>query len=266
MSHLLEPCLASLVPSPAAETERGARRSACRTSSAAFDTLETTFFSEGDALSTAAAPGDAWDEATVNVRNTGHKLTAGLLGWSAAGLAVFGLCALAAWKLAGRNPSPPPAQAPAPVAALSPAPLPPATPAELSVPAPATVAAAAVPAEVEPGTSAEVDACQAAFARNRRKDVLSSCGRAFAANPQSTAIAVMLAKTEFDRGRFRPALDWARKAVALDESQADAYVFLGGAEQALGHTAAAKTAYQRYLTLAPRGRYAGDVRAVVASL
>jgi tetratricopeptide (TPR) repeat protein len=76
----------------------------------------------------------------------------------------------------------------------------------------------------------------------------------------------MLAKTEFERGRSRPAFAWASKAIALDANQADAYVFLGGAEQALGHRAAAKTAYQRYLQLSPRGRYAADLRAILGSL
>ena len=76
----------------------------------------------------------------------------------------------------------------------------------------------------------------------------------------------MLAKTELDRGRARQALDWAKQAVALDEKQADADVILGGAEQAIGHPAAAKFAYQRYLQLAPKGRYAADLRAVLGSL
>jgi len=76
----------------------------------------------------------------------------------------------------------------------------------------------------------------------------------------------MLAKTEFNRGRSRQALDWAKKAVAIDENHADAYVFLGGAEQAVGHAAAAKTAYQRYLQLSPRGRFAAELRIVLRSL
>jgi Tfp pilus assembly protein PilF len=96
--------------------------------------------------------------------------------------------------------------------------------------------------------------------------VLSACAQAFADNPKSAEIAVMLAKTELDRGRARQALDWAKQAVALDEKQADAYVILGGAQQAIGHPAAAKFAYQRYLQLAPKGRYAADLRAVLGSL
>ena len=46
----------------------------------------------------------------------------------------------------------------------------------------------------------------------------------------------------------------------------DAYVFVGGAEQSAGHRKAAKEAYKHYLQLAPGGRYAADLRAIVGSL
>lgn len=118
-----------------------------------------------------------------------------------------------------------------------------------------------------PGTSSPVvESCRKAFQDRRAKDVLQTCALAFAQDPRSADVAVMLAKTEFDRGRSRQALDWAKKAVAIDENHADAYVYMGGAEQAAGHSAAAKSAYKRYLQLAPRGRFAADLRAVLLSL
>jgi tetratricopeptide (TPR) repeat protein len=262
MSHLPEPRLAAPTPSAPSPGERGRHLSVCRASPSAFDTLETAFFCEGDALSTAAAPGDAWDEKTADVPRASRRRTR-LLAWSAAGLAGFALCALGAWRIDRARQPRPVADLPPPVAPVIAAP----------APAPRAAATVVVPRipEAEPpkfaaATDEASDACQAAFARNQRKQVLASCARAFAANPQSPAIAVMLAKTELDRGHFRPALDWAKKALALDENQADAYVFVGGAEQALGNAPAAKTAYKRYLALAPKGRYASDVRAVVTSL
>jgi Flp pilus assembly protein TadD len=149
-------------------------------------------------------------------------------------------------------------------------------PPAVAVPAPAAspyptsppqAAAGATLAQPEPvADRGALDACQDAYGRGRRKQVLSACAQAFADNPKSAEIAVMLAKTELDRGRARQALDWAKQAVALDEKQADAYVILGGAQQAIGHPAAAKFAYQRYLQLAPKGRYAADLRAVLGSL
>jgi tetratricopeptide (TPR) repeat protein len=111
-----------------------------------------------------------------------------------------------------------------------------------------------------------MDLCKKAFDQRRYKEILSKCADAVAENPQSADPAVMLAKTEFDRGRVVQALDWAKKAIAADADRADAYVFLGGAEQAAGHNAAAKAAYKRYLQLAPQGRYAGDLRSVLSTL
>jgi predicted TPR repeat methyltransferase len=62
------------------------------------------------------------------------------------------------------------------------------------------------------------------------------------------------------------ALAWGKKAIAADANAADAYVFIGGAEQTAGHGKAAKEAYQHYLQLAPKGRYAADIRAIVGAL
>jgi hypothetical protein len=110
-----------------------------------------------------------------------------------------------------------------------------------------------------------MDECKKAFDRHRSKDVLAKCAEAFTGDPSSADAAVMLAKTELDRGRTQQALDWAQKAIAIDADRADAYAFLGSAEQVAGHAAAAKAAYKRYLQLAPQGRYAADLRAVLAA-
>jgi hypothetical protein len=159
------------------------------------------------------------------------------------------------------SPAPSPASAPT-VGPNQPSPAP--TPADARTPPSLELAPAGVVAGLAPG---EIDeACKTAYQRHRGKDVLVKCAEAFAADPRSADAAVMLAKTEFDRGRAAQALDWAKKAIAIDADRADAYVFLGGAEQAAGHKAAAKVAYQRYLKLAPQGRYASDLRAVLGSL
>jgi tetratricopeptide (TPR) repeat protein len=136
-----------------------------------------------------------------------------------------------------------------------------------SVPAPAAsaVAPSPPPAEAPDGDDLRV-ACKRAVQQHRAKDVLATCGQAFATTPQSADIAVILARTEFDRGRSSQAMTWAKKAVAIDPDASDAYVFIGSAEQNAGHSQPAKAAYQHYLQLAPRGRYAADLRAVLKSL
>jgi hypothetical protein len=108
--------------------------------------------------------------------------------------------------------------------------------------------------------------CRKAFGQRRYKDVRDSCARAFDAKPDAAELAALIAETEFDRGRALAGLSWARKAIAANPNLADAYVFIGSAEQQSRHVQAAKTAYLKYLELAPKGRYARDVRAVVRGL
>lgn len=108
--------------------------------------------------------------------------------------------------------------------------------------------------------------CQSAFDRKRYKDVIDNCSRAFEAKPHAAQLAAYVAEVEFNRGRPAQALSWAQKAASANPSLPDAYVFIGGAEQQSGHAQAAKVAYLKYLQLAPNGRFASDLRAVVRGL
>jgi hypothetical protein len=190
------------------------------------------------------------------------------------------------------NPAPAagtPAPAAEPVAvAANPSENPPSAATDNQAVVPAPTQAAAVVAAVAPAEAAEAkplladtkvapeadapDAqarCAKAMQSKRTKDVLATCPDALAADPAAPAavdIAVMLAKIEFDRGRVAQASMWSKKALAADPNAADAYVFLGGAEQTAGHGKAAKEAYKRYLQLAPTGRYAADLRAIVGGM
>ena len=109
-------------------------------------------------------------------------------------------------------------------------------------------------------------ACSKAIADKQRNRILTTCEAALAANPRAVEFAVALAKTEFDRGRIAQAFEWSKKAIAADPDVPEPYVFIGEAEQNAGHKRAAKDAYLRYLRLAPSGRYAADLRAVLHSL
>jgi tetratricopeptide (TPR) repeat protein len=246
-----------------------------------FSSLEAGFFKEGDDLSNWQPALDESNEPT-RVHKSHPRF---VRNWPLAGAAI-GLACVAGFVLLARAhreaafkvaeptpevavaatppaviPTAPPAEA---VAEISPLPAAPAPAAEHQAPSPSQAAAGAVP-EAKPQEDAFA-ACRKAFDQHRAKDVLATCPQAIDATPQSAELAVILAKTEFERGRARQALDWAKKAVALDAERAEAYVYLGGAEQVAGRTAAAKAAYKRYLQLAPQGRHAADLRAVLANL
>jgi len=172
---------------------------------------------------------------------------------------------------------------PAPAAVMAaPAPVPSETPTQGAPPAtePAKAPAPADPVEAAPapeaappvakapaeGAGEAVSRCHRAMTDRRNKEILAACAEAFAAEPGAADIAVALARAELDRGRTGLALTWAKQAVAVNPEIAESYVIIGEAEQAGGHKKAAKEAYQHYLRLAPNGRYAADLRAVVRSL
>lgn len=254
-------------------------------------TVEDHFFKQGvdsevHARFEAHAALDDWSKRTRRVRlaATGGITAVGLL---AIGLLIWGgpdaegPATVAVVSPASAAPPAPPAPipvaAPAPVAAVAPVAAPPPPPAAVVPPAQAPAApavaapVAAAPVAAAPVAAAGDDAaaleqsCRDAFGRKKYKDILDSCGRAFDARPTAADLAVLVAETELDRGRAASALTWARKAVAVDPNLADAYVFIGTAEQQAGHAQAARTAYLKYLELAPTGRYAQDLKAIVGN-
>jgi tetratricopeptide (TPR) repeat protein len=157
----------------------------------------------------------------------------------------------------------PPSAAPVPVA-IAPAPTPPS--AEPAAVAEATGIPVAERAAQAAAASGAGERCQQAMRGKRNKDILAFCTVAFAEDAGNADVAVALAKVELDRGRFLQAYAWSKKAIAINPESAEAYVFAGGAEQSRGHGKAAKEAYLHYLRLAPAGRYAAELRAIVGSL
>jgi CheY-like chemotaxis protein/tetratricopeptide (TPR) repeat protein len=116
--------------------------------------------------------------------------------------------------------------------------------------------------------AAALDRCRKLGASSRTKPtlVLSACQAANQLDPNASDIMVILARVELDRGNAPEARSWAKKAVELKADLAEAYVYLGGAEQEAGNSSEAKAAYKKYLELAPTGRYARDLRAVLDNL
>jgi len=108
--------------------------------------------------------------------------------------------------------------------------------------------------------------CQRAYKRRRYDQIVLSCSEALQSRPGQAPLMAMIAHAELDRGRVKASISWAQKAVNADPELADAYVFLGGAQQQLGDVAAARSAYEAYLRLEPRGPFAPDLRVILKNL
>jgi tetratricopeptide (TPR) repeat protein len=95
---------------------------------------------------------------------------------------------------------------------------------------------------------------------------VAACEPVLAADPNAADVMVMMAETELNRGKLKESRDWAEKALAVEASIPEPYVIIGQAEQQARHNKEAKAAYEKYLELAPTGKYAADVRAILPKL
>jgi tetratricopeptide (TPR) repeat protein len=265
-----------------------------------FDTFETDFFQQGDDSASIAVEVERFDDLEEAGRRKRHFLSRGsLMSFAMVTSCMAVVVCVALWR-SNSHDSAPAAVAPSPAAvsvvqaavpapALVVVPNQPATaepvavqtepalgpPAKSeAVPAPTPLPAVVAKAEAEPTVAASEqspaddarDHCKKAIGDRRNREILAVCPTAFTADPGAADVAVALAKIEFERGRSARAHAWGKKAIAANPQAADAYVFVGGAEQNIGHNKAAKEAYKQYLRLAPSGRYAADLRAIVESL
>ncbi len=133
-----------------------------------------------------------------------------------------------------------------------------------SLPVSAAPAQAPVPQAPADGNASSAR-CRDALASRDLPAITQSCERALDLDTTLATPILEMARHELDRGNIKAAATWARRVLAADDRLADAYLIVGVAEQEASHASAAKTAYWRYLELAPKGRYARDVRSSLAA-
>jgi hypothetical protein len=138
-------------------------------------------------------------------------------------------------------------------------------------PAPVAVAAKAeapAPAPVAVAPKADTPKAEAPVAVAPKAETKAEAPKAEAPKPAAPEAAqlVALARKQLDRGAVKKALGNATRAAELDPNQAEAYLIIGVAQQQNERTADARSAYQRYLALAPKGAYASEIRSVLRAL
>jgi cytochrome c-type biogenesis protein CcmH/NrfG len=111
--------------------------------------------------------------------------------------------------------------------------------------------------------AAALATCNEAYEDHVWPIATDACARAAELRPRDPALAMKVAQAFHARGRYADAGGWARRALALDGVDPEALVILAHAERRAGHAGAARTAYRRYLVLAPRGWHAAEARAAV---
>ena len=84
--------------------------------------------------------------------------------------------------------------------------------------------------------------------------------------PDSDEALVALANALLEAGIADRAATYAAQAIQKNPQNPDAFLVEGAVQQQLGHPAQAKSAYERYLELAPHGQFAPDIRHILRSL
>jgi tetratricopeptide (TPR) repeat protein len=153
-----------------------------------------------------------------------------------------------------------------------------AAPVAMAPPAEPASAKPAAPVAREPGPSAlsaavqvaprakandagvPVEGCDTSTRSGLWRRSSAACARAFAADPKNASLALAVAQAEHAHAHLDEAAQWARRALALDPDAAEAYVIIARADAEHGRDGDARTAYQRYLEIAPRGWHKAEAR------
>jgi hypothetical protein len=230
--------------------------------SGSHDEVERSFFAAGLSEEALAAASERERE-----QETLRRATSGRANRGALVVAALGACAVLGL---GVLPKHRPVPAVASAAPRAPRPALPAVVARAAVApvaafAPATSITPTAPLAPAPSREAETSCDQLLHEGGKFAAVKATCGEAFAQAPNA-GLAVKVAREALERERYADAQHWAKKAIAIDQQQGEAFLTLGSAEQGLGHVDRARLAYARYLELEPDGPHAEDVRAVIDQL
>lgn len=134
----------------------------------------------------------------------------------------------------------------------------------------ATMPSTSVPEETADGDAGryarQLKLGDALSARAEHMRSIKAYKAALAINPSGVAAHLGLGNAYYEIDALDAALVHLEKARALSPADPQVYVLLGAAYQSANRTADAVDAYERYLQLAPSGRFARDVRGILKRL
>ncbi|MCS6915856.1 MAG: response regulator [Myxococcales bacterium] len=118
----------------------------------------------------------------------------------------------------------------------------------------------------EPSSDVLVEQARTAYRHGSLRRSNQLLARVLAQSPDRADALALQALIALGEGKEARAADLARRALAIDDRVAEAHLVLGTVDQANERLAGAREHYERYLSLAPRGEMADEVRAVLRRL
>ena len=133
-------------------------------------------------------------------------------------------------------------------------------------PPPAEQPSIAPPPSAAEGYDALLKEGQSLLGRGQAGKAFKVLEQAIEVNPNGDEALVALANIQLERGAAGKAAGIADRAIAINPQNAEAYLVRGAVFQQHNKTGEARAAYQRYLKLAPHGKFAGELREILPSL
>lgn len=109
-------------------------------------------------------------------------------------------------------------------------------------------------------------AARLAIAQTPPEEDKSLATPVFSFNPVQSDVEIAIGDQYFSKGNYTAALSRYDAATKWNDGNATAWLRLGAAQEKKSAPNAARAAYEKYLEIAPTGRYAADVRKRLAKL
>ncbi len=129
-----------------------------------------------------------------------------------------------------------------------------------TLPVPTLAAPISLEAPAGAANVGAVTECEMLCKRHRWREAAEPCALAIKARPDDATLFLGLAQSAHARNHLVEAGTWAKRAIALDPTLAEAFIIEAHAEANVGDDVAAGRDFRRYLSLAPRGWHAKEAR------
>ena len=107
---------------------------------------------------------------------------------------------------------------------------------------------------------------QPPYAEPEEEDASSKPKKEYVFNPLQAQTEIKTGKFYMRRGKWKAAAGRFEEALLWNGQAAEAYLLLGEAREKMGETAASKSAYEKYLQVAPDSKEAAEVKKRLSKL
>lgn len=116
------------------------------------------------------------------------------------------------------------------------------------------------------GYKASLESARSLYKAGNLKGAKEELKQSLVKNPKGFEAFTLLGQIDLEANKVKSAITYLKRALSYNSKFAPAYFYLGTCYQLNGDVASARKMYEKYLSLAPNGEFAGDVKAIMSDL